>query len=160
MDYRGYGDLHDLAPHPHDDGVVLSGIGHLRALPAGIDAVVSLCRIGTADAPDCVAASDRVEVWLIDDPDPAHNPNLAFVLHDTATVIARLRSEGRTVLLHCVQAHSRTPTVAALYGARRAGIDTRTALTAVLAALPTANPPTTLRTALHSFHTPDDGDVR
>ena len=33
-------------------------------------------------------------------------------------LIEQLRAEGRTVLVHCVAAYSRTPTVAALYGAR------------------------------------------
>ncbi|MGH3633662.1 MAG: hypothetical protein ACRDTS_06135 [Mycobacterium sp.] len=36
--------------------------------------------------------------------------------------IEQFRAEGKTVLFHCVQAVSRTPTIAALYGARRKGI--------------------------------------
>jgi len=60
----------------------------------------------------------QVPVRLIDKPNPTENPNLGFVLHDAVTVLEQLPSEGRTVLLHCVQAQSRTPTVAALYGAK------------------------------------------
>lgn len=55
-------------------------------------------------------------------------------------MIEQLRSEGRTVLLHCVQAQSRTPTVAALYGARRRGATTAQALADVRDVLPSANP--------------------
>lgn len=38
-----------------------------------------------------------------------------------AALVAALRGEGKTVLLRCVQALSRTPCVAALYGARLTG---------------------------------------
>jgi uncharacterized membrane protein len=41
-------------------------------------------------------------------------PNLDLVLTAAVATIAALRAEGRTVLLHCVQALSRTPIVAAL----------------------------------------------
>jgi ADP-ribosyl-[dinitrogen reductase] hydrolase len=44
--YRGYGDLSALVQHPHDDQVWLGAAGARSALPAGVDAVVSLCRIG------------------------------------------------------------------------------------------------------------------
>jgi len=68
----------------------------------------------------------------------AENPNLGFVLHDTVALLEQLRREGRTVLLHCVQAQSRTPTVAALYGARRNNVTTTQA--AIQQVLPGAAP--------------------
>jgi len=43
-------------------------------------------------------------------------------------LIGQLRNEGRTVLVHCVAAPSRTPTVAARYGAHRQGISGGAAL--------------------------------
>src|ERR1039457_4649119 len=49
---------------------------------------------------------------------------------------AALRAEGRTVLLHCVQARSRTPAVAALYAARHRGVGTRQALAEIGEKLP------------------------
>ena len=52
------------------------------------------------------------------------------------------------MLLHCVQAQSRTPTVAALYGARVRGISTDAALADITAALPEANPNQDFRAAL------------
>ena len=38
-------------------------------------------------------------------------------MHDAAEAVRVLRSEGKTVLLHCVHAETRTPLVAAAYGA-------------------------------------------
>lgn len=134
--YRGM-DVSALARHPHDDGVWLGAVEAVRSLPVGVDAVVSLCRLRTADLP---AGVEHVEVRLIDEADPSHNPHLAYVLDDTVRLIETLRGEGRTVLLHCVQAQSRTPTVAALYGARRSGLSPAAALADVLAALPSARP--------------------
>ncbi|WP_148040129.1 protein-tyrosine phosphatase family protein [Cryobacterium tepidiphilum] len=118
VDYTGYGDLSTLVQHPHDPGVWLGAVGALDTLPDDVDAVVSLCRVGAAQVPAVIEESNRVEEWLIDNDDAAHNPNLDDVLLDAADAIAALRAEGRTVLLHCVQAQSRTPSVAALYAAR------------------------------------------
>ena len=63
-----------------------------------------------------------------------------FVLSEAADMIARMRKEGKTVLLHCVQAHSRTPTVGALYAARHLGVSIDDALREVTAVLPLAHP--------------------
>ncbi len=81
----------------------------------GIDAVVSLCRLGTFDVPG-VAPEDHATFWVIDSPLGEDNAHAAFVLRDAAAAVERFRAEGKTVLLHCVRAESRTPTVAALYG--------------------------------------------
>jgi hypothetical protein len=143
--YRGYPVSRSVVPHPHDDGVLLGGIGALRSLPAGVDAVVSLCRVGDDDIPD---VPSWVEVRLIDRNGVEHNPNLDFVLADTVAAIERLRDEGRIVLLHCVQTHSRTPSVAALYGMRRRGIGAERALDDICRVLPQAYPNSDFRAAL------------
>ncbi|MEI6620424.1 MAG: ADP-ribosylglycohydrolase family protein [Actinomycetes bacterium] len=149
QNYTSYGDVGSLTVHPRDDGVLLSGIGALRALPAGVDAVVSLCRLGQGEVPAVgVSPTDHVEVWLIDRSRPDRNPHLDFVLTQAADTVAALRSEGRTVLLHCVQAHSRTPTVAALFAARHHGVPVGEALQEVELALPGANPNRGFREAL------------
>ena len=141
VDYSTYQDCDALARHPHDDRVWLGGVDALVTLPDGVDAVVSLCRLGTEQVPaPGVAAGDHVEVWLIDEPDQDKNPNLDFVLTDAVAAVAALRAEGRTVLLHCVQAQSRTPTVAALYGARLTGRTPTEALGDIVHVLPKANP--------------------
>ena len=120
----------------------LGGIGALRRLPEGVDAVVSLCRLADEDIRPGIP---HVEVRLIDSPDPDENPHLDYVLLEAVSAVEQLRAQGRTVLLHCVGAYSRTPTVAALYGARRGA---REALHDVLAVLPDANPNPAFRAAL------------
>lgn len=59
---------------------------------------------------------------------------------EAAAAVERYRAEGKTVLLHCVRAESRTPTVAALYGARVAGVTALEALADLRRVLPGANP--------------------
>ena len=74
------------------------------------------------------------------------------MLLDTVRAIEQLRAEGRTVFVHCVQAYSRTPTIAALYGARKQGVDIDQALRDVVAVLPGANPNADFRAALRRLH--------
>lgn len=146
VDYAHLGDVSTLVKHPHDDGIWLGAAGALDTLPDEIDAVVSLCRVGTAQVPARIR--HHLEVRLIDKNDPAQNPNLDFVLTDTVAVIAALRAEGRTVLLHCAQAQSRTPSVGALYSALHRGIPIERALAEVMAALPDPSPQRFLREAI------------
>ena len=101
---------------------------------------MSLCRVQDSDLPVGV---EQIDVRLIDDVEPRRNPNLDFVLTDTVRLIEQLRNEGRTVLVHCVAAHSRTPTVAALYGARKQSISGEAALRNVASILPTRTPTAT-----------------
>jgi hypothetical protein len=120
-------------PHPHDGGVVL---GTVATTGHGFDAVVSLCRRGRSEVPtEGVQVRDHVEVWLMDSEDPADNPNLGFVFADTADVIAAMRAEGRRVLLRCVAAEQRTPTMAIAYSACM-GLDRAEAARAVRSVLP------------------------
>lgn len=126
-----------LARHPYDDGVLLGGIGALRALPDEVDAVVSLCRVGDDDVPQAIP---HAEVRLIDRAGAEDNLHLDFVLTDAVRALERFRAEGKTVLLHCVEAQSRTPSVAALYGARLRGAGVDKALAAVMGVLPQAHP--------------------
>lgn len=134
-----------VARHPYDDGVLLGGIGVLRKLPDEVDAVVSLCRLADDDMRTDMP---HVEVRLIDRPEHDENPHLDFVLLDTVKLVERFRREGRTVLVHCVGAYSRTPTMGALYGARLRGVDVDDAVRDVTAALPGANPNRAFRAAL------------
>jgi ADP-ribosyl-[dinitrogen reductase] hydrolase len=143
-------DIDPTAPvrHPHDDGVWLGDVTTLRTLPSGVDAVVSLCRVNDADLPVGV---EHIDIRLIDIVDPDANPNLEFVLTDTVRLIEQLRHEGHTVLLHCVACQSRTPTVAALYGARRQGISGEAALDDVASVLLDAYPNTGFHRALRKL---------
>ncbi|MEP7034154.1 MAG: ADP-ribosylglycohydrolase family protein [Dermatophilaceae bacterium] len=149
LDYSTYKDTAVLARHPNDEGVWLGGVDALESLPDGVDAVVSLCRLGTAQVPAAgVAPGDHLEVWLVDEPDWHHNPNLDFVLTDAVAAVRALRAEGKRVLLHCVQAQSRTPALAALYGAALTGRTPTDALADIVEVLPEANPNSGLRAAL------------
>lgn len=150
--YRGYR-TGALVPHPFDDKVLLGGVGALHQIPDGVDAVVSLCRIGD----DYVRRGmPHVEVRLIDRDDSDENPHLDFVLLEAVRAVERLRQDGRTVLLHCVEALSRTPTVAALYGARSRNVGVDESLRAVTELLPHAKPNPAFRKALHRLSRADD----
>ncbi|BCW66040.1 ribosylglycohydrolase [Arthrobacter sp. NicSoilB4] len=140
QDYSMWGRTDALVQHPHDAGVWLGGVGSLgRVADLGIDAVVSLCRLGTGIAPS-VTPEDHATFWIVDSPVQDDNAHASFVLQDAAAAVERFRAEGKTVLLHWVRAESRTPTVAALYGARVAGVSPIEALTDLRRVLPGANP--------------------
>ena len=105
--YSGHGGESTYVPHPLIDGVWIGGAPPLDALSGEIESVVSLCRVGTEQVPDRV--SNHV-VRLIDSV-AEDNPSVDFVIDDAARTVLRMPDEGRSVYLHCVAAHSRTPTV-------------------------------------------------
>jgi ADP-ribosyl-[dinitrogen reductase] hydrolase len=86
----------------------------------------------------------------MDESDPAQNPNLDFVLWDIAETITKLRAAGRTVLLHCVAAHSRTPTAGIAY-AVSLGVPLECATAEVCGVLPAAHPNSGFSEALARF---------
>lgn len=125
-------------PHPDDPGVLLAAVGALR--PGVADAVDSLCRLGFDEVPlQGVAPEDHVEAWIVDKRDA--NNDLRFAITDAAQAVRQLRAEGKTVLLHCVHAHTRTPVVAAAYGALVTGGSERDALRRVQEVLPSGRSP-------------------
>ena len=151
--YSGWDGTDAVAVHPHDDGVVLSGIDAAygrQVIPGGrIDAVVSLCRVGVNDLDHfSLPPEDRIEVRLVDSSSASVNPHLKLVMEEAANAVAAFRAEGKRVLLHCVAAQSRTPSVAALYSVRHCGIDPAVALREVCAALPAATPNAALAPAV------------
>jgi len=106
MTYPGY-QSGNVATHPHDSGLLLGDAGAVAL--GGYDALVSLCRMGSEDL-----GVEHVEFWLID-AGARENANLEFVIDDAARTVQTLRAEGKTVLLHCVEGRSRTPSVAGRY---------------------------------------------
>jgi ADP-ribosylglycohydrolase/protein-tyrosine phosphatase len=128
-----------VVPHPDDPGVLLGTLGGLSN--HGADAVVSLCRLGSEER----QGPDHHDVWLIDADDANLDP--VGVLRDTAELVRDLRAEGKTVYLHCVFAHTRTPLAAAAYGALITGSSPADALARVEAVLPSAMPTRSLRQA-------------
>lgn len=150
FDYTYPGSAIDtVARHPYDDQVLLGGIGVLRRLPAEVDAVVSLCRIADEDVPDRIP---HAEVRLIDRTGADENPHLDFVLLDAVRAVEEFRRQGRTVLVHCVAAYSRTPAVGALYGARLHGVSVDEAVDDIRRVLPDAHPNHAFRQALSRLH--------
>ncbi len=123
----------DGGPEPVElGGVQFGGIRGLdAALESGADVVVSLCRMGTEDVPD---RTEHRVIGLIDG-GPFDNPNLAFVLADTADFIASRAAGGHKVYVHCVAAQNRTPSVAATFLTRHRAMDVDAALSTVEAAL-------------------------
>ncbi|MEU9247114.1 ADP-ribosylglycohydrolase family protein [Streptomyces sp. NPDC048385] len=113
-------------PHPHDPGVVLGNLALLQGSePVAVEAVVSLCRMGTA--PVLPGADvEHVRVWLVDS--DGDNANLHYVVDQAAREVLRLRGAGKRVLLHCAAGQSRTPAVAAVYSHLATGADAGTAL--------------------------------
>lgn len=133
--------------HPHDEGVWIGEGAWLEHLPQGVDTVVSLCPVADGEIP---AGVRHLDVRLSDDAEA--NPNLDFVLLDTVRAIEDLRAQGATVFLHGLRTHSRAPAVAALYGARQAGIEVDRALAEVCAVLIDADPAPGFHAALHRLH--------
>ncbi|MFP3472377.1 ADP-ribosylglycohydrolase family protein, partial [Micrococcus sp. SIMBA_144] len=83
-----------------DPGVYLGAIGSLDRLPDDVVAVVSLCRVGRSQVPSSrIAAENHIRVWLVDSDDAADHQHVDFVLTEAADMVARLRAEGRVVLL-------------------------------------------------------------
>jgi ADP-ribosyl-[dinitrogen reductase] hydrolase len=144
--YSGWAGHDAFAVHPHDPGVYLSGASAVIDPPPDVTAVVSLCRLGSEQIPAGLRAR-HVEFRILDTT-AEDNPNLDFVIDDAAHTIKTLRAEGETVLLHCVAAHSRTPTVAARY-AVLLGQPLSTAVQDVCSDLPHAQPNPALLAALH-----------
>ena len=104
-----------VVEHPYDDGVLL---GTMRSVSPTTTAIVSLCRVGTEEPVfGRTEAANRIDSRLVDSSDAAVNANLHFLLFDAADAVRGLRAEGHTVLLHCVAAQQRTPSVALAYAA-------------------------------------------
>ncbi len=160
FDYSSWGSSASVhpVPRPRDPSVLLAAVEQVRALPDGVDAVVSLCRLGTAEAPAVdVGPEDDVEMWPIDKPDLDLNPHLDCVIGDTSRAVADLRAEGRAVLLHCVGAKTRTPNAAVAYAMAISDVHPDEALAEIEAVLHTAYPNPEFQRALQRLH--DSGEL-
>ena len=100
--------------HPHDPGVLIGNLAQTAVDgPAPVDAVVSLCRVGSGPILT-QAGVEHVRIWMIDRAGANADPD--FVVDQAARAVQQLRQEGKRVYLHCVAGRSRTPAVAARYG--------------------------------------------
>lgn len=144
--------------HPYDPKVVLGTVGVLREPPSDVDfnAVVSMCRLRDDDIRTDIP---HVEVRLIDEVESDENPHLDFVLLQAVQAVERLRAQGHTVLLHCVGAVSRTPTLGALYGLRLRDVSAEQALNDLREKLSGFEPNTAFRAALRRLEHLRPGEV-
>ncbi|WNG88512.1 ADP-ribosylglycohydrolase family protein [Mycobacterium sp. ITM-2016-00317] len=136
--------------HPRDDEIWIGAAPSLHRLPAGVDAVVSLRPVAEADIPH---GAEHLEARLIDE--VGANANVDFVLLDTVRAIEAFRAEGRTVFVHCADGTSVTPSVAALYSARRRDQDVFQALFELCDVGPGTGPHRELRAALRRLRPAD-----
>ena len=122
-------------PLPDDPDLL---VGNLPGLPLaveqGVDAVVSMCRVGTHETPDHV---EHLRFRLVDS--GTSNAHPAVVLRDAAEAVTTLRDEGKRVFLHCQGGRSRSASVATLYLMGRLGISPSEALPRITPALPEAH---------------------
>lgn len=129
-----------VVAHPRDPGLLIGGLRGLAGLPPEVDAVVSLCRLGRAQAlPAHVAPGDHVDVWLEDSADPVDNPNLRLVVQSAVEMLVRLRGRGHRVYLHCEEGRGRAAFIGALYGTEIAGVTPLECLDELAAVLPEVN---------------------
>jgi ADP-ribosyl-[dinitrogen reductase] hydrolase len=109
---------------PLTDRVTIGNVHAVADQVREVDAIVSLCRMGTNDVP---ADVEHHVIGLLDT-DAHDNPNLDFVLADTADLVATLAGENKQVFVHCVEAQNRTPALAAAYLVRHDGLSPTDAL--------------------------------
>ncbi len=143
-----------LAPmvHPADEGLWFGGARGLRPLPGPIDAVVSLCRLGSEQEPlPTPEPTDHIRVWLIDSPELGDNPNLVHVAEQTVSMVMNLRAEGRRVYLHCSDGRSRAPFIASLYGSRFTDAPAEEVLRVIQRLAPQAQPNPAFLRMIHTF---------
>lgn len=123
--------------HPMDAGLLIGGLRDLGSLPPEVTAVMSLCPRGYADLPpDRVSGQNRIDVWLIDSPDPADNPHLPLVCAGAVEMLMRLRAAGHTVFLHCEDGRGRSAFIGALYGEELSGLPAQRCLRELQAVIP------------------------
>lgn len=122
----------------HESNVTTGGHGALLKTKSRNAAAISLCRVGKSEIE--IAPSNHLTHMIIDTPDPADNPNIAFVFYDSAHAMADFLEDDKQVTVHCVQAHSRTPSVLMTYLMLFKGYNFDQALAAVQETLPDADP--------------------
>lgn len=136
--------------HPRDAGMLIGGVGGLTDLPSEVDAVVSLCSVPKALAPD-VPPDDHVRVWLVDSADPQDNPNLPLVVSECVDLLVSLRAADRVVYLHCDDGLSRMPFIATMYAAHHSETDWELLLAEIEETVDGARPNDAFMRFLHQF---------
>ncbi|ABM11942.1 ADP-ribosylglycohydrolase family protein [Mycolicibacterium vanbaalenii] len=140
--YRACRNVPRPVRHPDDDALWLGAAPSLHSLPAGIDAVVSLCPVEDGHIPAGVVHL-HADIGC---------SNRELALLDSARAVEALRAQGRTVFAHGATATNRAPAVAVLYAARCRGRSIDAALDGVRAVMSDVDMEPALRRALHVLH--------
>jgi ADP-ribosyl-[dinitrogen reductase] hydrolase len=130
--------------------ITAGGHGALHNHPAGMGAAISLCRVGRNETE--LDSSDHLQIMIVDDNGHEDNSNLAFTFNEIAQQIEGFMSEGKHVVVHCVQAHSRTPSALIAFCMNRFGWSYEESLESVKEAFPDAEPNNAFKSALQSLH--------
>jgi ADP-ribosyl-[dinitrogen reductase] hydrolase len=101
------------------------------------DVVVSLSRAGQIEGNKDF--QNHLRVSVLDSHDPEMSPHLAKQYLDVADFIEKNLKNGKRVLLHCVHAHTRTPSFAVAYLMRHKRMPFLVAIAEVLKHLPKAD---------------------
>jgi ADP-ribosyl-[dinitrogen reductase] hydrolase len=117
--------------------ITLGGQGVLQTAKNDFDCVVSLSFIKPGER--LARADHHSTVWVLDSDEEQANPHLALQFMHVAQLLERWIKEDKRILLHCVQAHTRTPSFAAAYLIWRDGIPAIEAMNIVKQDLPHAN---------------------
>jgi len=94
-------------------GLTLGGQALLQSRTHPYSAAVSLSRVGSVEG--WLSHHRHHLVRVLDNYSNLDNINLALQMLDVADLIEQWLADGERVLLHCVQAHTRTPSFAAAY---------------------------------------------
>lgn len=134
-----------VVQHPTHENIFLGTAPALDDLPDHIEAIVSLCLVGTNQVP---ADKEHIAFRLLDLTGAVQNQNLDFVITDAAELVRELvEVEGKNVFLHCVASHSRTPTIAAAFS-KLVGEEVEETIRLIQEIIPEANPNPDFREAL------------
>jgi len=140
---RGAGTFWSIEREPN---LVLGEQCSLGVDSAPFDAVISLSRIGVAESP--VGHPHQLTVRVMDAVEPEKNIHLDFQYFDVSMQLRQWLDEDRTVFLHCVHTHNRTPNFLAAFLMYCHGLSQQQAIDEVMRALPMAQPHDYLRERL------------
>ena len=130
--------------------ITAGGHSALQNHPAGMGAAISLCRVGRNETE--LDSKDHIQVMIMDMEGRDNNSNIAFTFNEIAQQIEEFFNEGKHVVVHCVQAQSRTPSALIAFCMNRFGWSYEDALETVKKTFPDAAPINAFTSALQSLH--------
>lgn len=146
MDYSTWPGTSTISQLPSNSRIRCGGYESVKDAFDQLGAAISLCRVGKSDS--ALPAANHISVLLIDSDEPDTNAHVPFLFHQIAQAIQELLDEGNELLVHCVQAQSRTPSALIAHLMINEGKSFDDAWAEVQQALPSAQPIDTFKSAL------------